>query len=209
MIDSIWLRALMAALLAVLPVLLPAGCVLTALTGCSAHWWGGEDTGRTPGVHVIAPSLFNPGEISVTSQLQARISKLKYVGGTKDTPASFELEGDFGQDVASVIREQPAKLDAIARVQHEQAVYWEAMGKAVASWISEIAPIFNVMALAKIRTVDQGLQLTLPGGFSVGSKRIETPADLEGLIQSVISSTEKARASFEAGAPTTQPQGHD
>lgn len=157
--------------------------LVLGLPGCSAKYWGGEATGENPGIHYRGASLWNPPEFRMTSngRLGAELVDVRY-----DPNGPFHMRFEkplLDQNASDVMREEVAKLAGIAQVQHEQAVYWQAMGAAVRSWIEELVPMINILALAKIHTSESGLSLTLPNGMTLGGKRIETPADLTGYLQ--------------------------
>lgn len=157
--------------------------IVLSLWGCSAKYWGGEATGENPGIHYRGASLWNPPEFRMTSngRLGAELVDVRY-----DPNGPFHMRFEkplLDQNASDVMREEVAKLAGIAQVQHEQAVYWQALGAAVRSWIEEVAPLINVLALAKMHRTESGLSLTLPNGVTLGGQRIETPPDLTGYLQ--------------------------
>lgn len=152
--------------LAIAGVALVLMVALIACSGCSAQWWAGENAGRTPGVHLFGPTLFTPAELSVTSDLKAKIKKLEYTGASQSQPSTFTLVGEFGQDVSAVLKEQPAVLAQVAVVQHEQVLYVEATWKGIVGALHEIMPALSAMTAAKAVMTDVGQALLVPQGVT-------------------------------------------
>lgn len=174
--------------------------LLLATCGCSAQYWGGEDAGRTPGVHVLAPSLFSRGEVSFTGEGGGKVRRLMYRGSSETQPAMLEAEGvEFSQSTANVLALQTAKLEAIAAVQRTQVEYLNQMLTGIRGIVAEIVPVLKLLAAARIQSTSEGVTLTLPGGFQVGRTRMTEPADVAAYLAGV------ARTLETAAAPATQP----
>lgn len=187
------------------------GIMLLVFSGCSAHYWGGENMGRTPGVHVRTPSLFSRGELSVTSDCNAEVGRLSYSGSTETQPATVNLENaKFGQAVAPVLREIPAVLDATARVQYVQVQYFEQIKQTVIGLAHELMPLFNILAMARIQgSTETGWNMSLPSGLSIGGKKVTQPQDLSKYFEQVSTWMGKTAAKVEEASivpvPTSLP----
>lgn len=184
-------------------ILLGLLAMLAANSGCAAGYWGGKTSGERPGVRVAGPTLFSPAEIDVTSDTNAKLKLLKY--------GELEIhEAEFGQSASSVVREEPAKIDAIARLQLTQVEYarvWGDVVKHVADVVRDFVPVFKLMALADMIPTERGIQMTLPNGFSIGQRTITTPQDLRALLNETTAGLEAVVESAEPPkqTPASQP----
>jgi hypothetical protein len=166
------------------------------LTGCSAAYWGGEASGSSPGIHIRGPWAFGPASISATADTTAEAELIQWQKDDGFTARNIR----FGQNAAAVVREEPAKIVAIAELQDSQGRYVESLGRAVKGVLEEIMPVLQVLALAKFRQTDSGWQATLPNGLSLGrTKSVKTPEELSAFFAKALEAVQKVQI------PTTQP----
>jgi hypothetical protein len=171
--------------------------MLAANSGCSALHWGGKTSGERPGVRVAGPTLFSPAEIDVTSDTNAKLKLLKY--------GELEIhEAEFGQSASSVVREEPAKIRAIADLQMTQVEYARVTWNGVRDLAREIVPIFKLLAMANFIPTDSGMSLTLPNGFSIGQHTITSPQEMQAVFQQAAASLE-AISESDMPTPASQP----
>lgn len=180
---------------------------LVLFSGCSAMYWGGENAGRTPGVHIKTPGLFSRGELSVSSDCNAEVGKLSYSGSTETQPASVAMENaKFGQAVSPVLREIPPVIDATTRLQYTQVQYIESVGKTLVGLAHEFMPLFNILAMARIQgSAETGWNMTLPSGLSIGGKKVTQAADLQKYFEEVSKWMGQTERTLEA-VTATRPQ---
>lgn len=177
----------------------------TALNfGCSALHNVGEAS-DSPGVHVRAPSLFERGEIAVTADTVASLDELSYEGGKL-----ILKNAKFGQKVVDATSAQVAKIEAIGDAQSEIA---RARGEAIAQGINasaelieSIIPIFQWLQLGKLTPRGNEMELTLPGGFSIGNKRINGSAEAQAALIQLFNQAQQAKSDVSrAQAAASQP----
>lgn len=162
--------------------LLMQGC----LAGCSAQHWVGESA-NNPGVEAHGGNFWTPAGFSVTGNTNASVESLAYTGHTDTMPSSMTVTGlTFGQDVSSVIKEQPAKIAAITEAQRVQVEYAAAVGQMVTTVVHDLTPFFNLLAAAGINSTSSGMSMTLPNGFSIGKTKINNPVDLSNYIRATL-----------------------
>ena len=159
--------------------ILAAILAVAAGTGCNATHWLGESAGEAPGFEMRGGGVFDPPRVKVTSDCHARAKRVKW---TNKDGSSFEMEEpEFGQMASDVVREEPAKIAAVGEGQRGQAEY-------VAAWlgpeglrgiVSELVPIFSLLAAAQIQETTSGWQFTLPNGMQIGRERVTHPAQLQ------------------------------
>lgn len=162
------------------PILVGLGALLAPAcnVGCSASYWGGGAT-ENPGVHLRGPSFFRRAALDVTADTTASVAKVQF---SKDD--GFLLENaTFGQDATTTTTAQIPKIDAVARLQRVQVEYAQTVLTGIREIVRELVPVFNILAAARVTQTDSGMTFTLPNGFSVGSRRVTTPADLTALFK--------------------------
>ena len=168
-----------------------------SLCGCSALWWGGETT-RQPGLTVRqGPGGF---ELHATADTHARVARLRM--------GSAEVEdAEFGQSASSVVEVEPAKLDAVARLQLTQAEYARITWAGVAGLLAqvrdiaaELTPVLRLLAAAELADTERGVTMTLPGGLTLGGREVRSSRDL----REWLGDAERRLAEV---APTAQPSG--
>jgi len=199
---------------AVLSLTLPlCGCLTLSLCGCKAGYWGGDTAGKRPGLEMHGPSLFRGARLEATADSKAKLGKAKYeVIRTEDgkTTSTFEMTDlDYGQTVDSVISAEAQKLNGIALVQRTQTEYVSALLTGIRGIVHELMPLLSLLAAADIQTTESGFTFTLPNGFSIGNKKVETPADIKDIIDSTMSAlqplTDTAPNTAVSGPPASQP----
>lgn len=172
--------------------------ILTAgLSGCSASHWGGQDAGQTPGVHVRR-SLFG-GSMSFTGDGTGKVDKAAYKTDGKLTEVSVEGV-EFDQTASAVVREQPAKIDAIAGLQRTQVEYVQALSAGIRDIVGEIVPVLKLLAAAELVTTERGITATLPNGITIGQRTVQSAEDLAEILDAVVEALEPL-------APASRPTG--
>ncbi len=180
--------------------------LLCLLPGCSANHNLGEVAER-PGVEVRGPTLFSPARIKVSSDCSAELTKLEYGAD------GLKLEGaKFGQSASAVAALDPAVAEAIGAAQSSIA---KARGEAIAQGIhasadviDSLIPILGWLQLGNLTPHENGMQLTLPGGFEIGGKSITGNAELQSTLAQLLTQAQSARSAVStAQAATSQPAG--
>jgi hypothetical protein len=197
-------------------VVLSLMVLLVALSGCSALHWGGETAGESPGFRVRGGDLWRPAELKVTSDCNAVIGHAEYQGaaGKDGAPGTrFVLDDTtFGQSASSVVREEPAKLDAISRLQMTQVEYARVTWSGIHDLAAELVPLLKLLALAQFTQTESGLTATLPGGLTIGGRTISGPAEMQEFFRQAAATVEHLAPAPEPGsvpgsASTTRPAG--
>lgn len=169
-----------------------------ALSGCSARHWGGATT-EQPGFKVAAGAV----RVEATANMHAKADKLKL--------GEFEAENiEFGQDPAEVVKAEPAKLDAIARLQLTQVEYARVTWGGVRDLAAELVPVLKLLALAQFTQTETGLTATLPGGLTIGKHTLTRPAELQEFFRQAVATLEPLVPPDDTGsvpepAPETEP----
>jgi hypothetical protein len=183
-----------------------------ALSGCSALHWGGEAAGESPGFRVRGADLWYPAELKATSDCNAVIGHAEYQGppGKDGTPgARFVLrDTTFGQNASAVVREEPAKIDAVSRLQLTQVEYARVTWAGVKGVLAEVMPVLKLLALANFTSTESGFTATLPSGLTLGGKTITQPADLQEFFKEAVRTLEpvaERAADPNAVTPGSQP----
>lgn len=178
---------------AALPLLGLGGC----LGGCSANHWGGDTAGQRPGVSLRGRSLWGPAKLEVTSDCSATLDKLEY--------GSLKLENArFGQSAAAVVAVEPAKLEAIARVQEAQVAYVGALLTGIRDIVHEVVPVLKLLAMGNFVDTSSGIQMTLPNGLSFGQTTARNASELRALLADALHSVESV-SELPRAPPATQP----
>lgn len=185
--------------------------VLALFGGCTAAYWGGQDAGQTPGLHVRAGNLFSGPTADYTPNGSASLKDLSFSETRKDgSTKTFAASGfTTTQNVSEVEASQVAKIDAIARLQEVQVDYVKATFDGLSKLAQQIVPLLELFATAGISSTEHGLTLTLPNGASLGGKTITTPADLAGIIQAANSALHTVATGTPMPAATQPASGTD
>lgn len=189
----------MATMTLVVALFVAAVTLATSCVGCSALLWGGEASGENPGFRMRGADLWHPAEVRVSSDCNAEVERVEYTEGSDAAGAQFVLVGArFEQSASAVVREEPAKIRAIADLQMTQVEYARVTWQGIHDLAAELAPVFKLLALSQFEQTDTGLTVTLPGGLEIGGHRTSDPAELAELFRA-------ASETLETLAPTTQP----
>lgn len=97
---------------------------------------------------------------------------------------------EFEQSASAVVREEPAKIRAIAELQSTQVEYAKATWSGIRDLAGELAPVLKLLALAQFEQTDAGLTATFPGGLTVGTHRTSDPAELAELFRAASEAVE-------------------
>lgn len=149
------------------------------LTGCSALHWGGGTT-KQPGFSIRAGQI----RVEATADIQARADELKL--------GEFQATNiEFGQKPSQVVAVEPAKLDAIARLQLTQVEYARVTWDGVRSVAAELLPVLKLLALTQFAQTEAGLTATLPGGVTIGTRALSGPAELQEFFRQAVGTVER------------------
>lgn len=197
MID---LRMLVPALVS----LVLGGC----LSGCSANHWLGDVAGRRPGVLVEKWGLFGGARFEVTSDCNASADEFSIEsetpGESGDTRFAVRLiKPRFGQSASAVVKEEPAKIDAIARGQLTQVEYARVTWNGVRDLAREIMPIVGMFSGAFGSMTESAFNATFPGGFSLGKTKVTKPTEAANALAEMLARLKDADAAAEEATENT------
>ncbi len=164
--------------------------------GCSAAYWGGDTSGERPGVRVRTGLLGTEAEVS--SDCNAKIRKMEY----SPMKGLIIEDGEFGQSASAVVREEPAKIRAIGDLQLTQVEYAKATWAGVIGLAHELVPVLKLLAMADWTATETGWTATLPGGLSLGTHRITSPAQIKELLTEAAATVESVANKEPATQPT-------
>lgn len=142
-------------------------------TGCGAGYWGGQDSGETPGMRV--QSGLTGRSIEFTGNTNVSLENLNWSG--EKGKSNLDVQGlNYGLNVSEVVTAQVPKIDAIGRLQLTQVEYAKIVYPAIVDALkSTLGPFLGLLAAGNFQQTSDGLQLTLPGGFAIGKTNTSAP----------------------------------
>ncbi|TWT45013.1 hypothetical protein RAS1_14340 [Phycisphaerae bacterium RAS1] len=173
-----------------------AAPLLLSLSGC-ALLAGGKTAAEKPGFEIQVPNFWRAGKLAITSDANLRARKLTVSVPLADgRVASFEAHDlEYGQAVVAAIDAEARKVRAIGQL-HEAvgrgvANVVASVGQAIATAAPALSPLMAALAAAEMVTTERGLQLTLPGGFSIGGTTVTRADEARAILTAL---AEAARA---------------
>jgi hypothetical protein len=181
--------------------------LVVLLGGCSANYWGGKTSGERPGMKV-KKSAFGV-EFDLTSNNSSGAKKIEIKTAKGDSISIEDMS--INQNTSDVVKEEPAKILAIAEVQRTQGEYVEKLTTGIRGIVSEVftglAPFLNILASAKIQKTSTGINLELPGGLKIGGTKTTEPAEISKYLVDLSQKVQKAKIALDESEKntTTQP----
>ena len=180
------------------------------LVGCSANHWLGDTAGRRPGVLVEKGNLFGYARFEVSSDCEATVKEMRIAlssDGAEGGGSSQEItlrDAKFGQSASAVVREEPAKIDAIARGQMTQVEYARVTWNGVRDLAHEIMPIVGLFSGVFGGMTESAFNATFPGGFSLGKTKVTKPNEASAALADMLLRLKAAEAAAESAV--TEPE---
>lgn len=170
--------------------------VVLCVGGCSANYWGGETSGKRPGV-VAERTLFG-AKVEMTSDGTGSVERVAYSDKAGNYLEINDLKID--QKPSDVVKEEPAKIMAIAEIQRTQTEYVKELTVGIKGIVSEIMPVFQLLAMAKLTPTSTGFNMTLPSGVGFETYKNKSPQEMQDLFNTALKQLETLRQ-----IPTSQP----
>lgn len=188
-----------------------ASGLVAVLFGCSALHWGGDVSGRRPGVCYEQGSLFWYSRFEVSSDCNARVGEMtldmttpgEETTGPGTSRKLVIRDAEFGQSASAVVKEEPAKIDAIGRLQMTQVEYARVTWNGVTGLAKAITPIVGMLSGVFNAMTDTSFNAMFPGGFSVGSTKVTKPNEATAVLAEMMRALNQVENS--APPPATQP----
>lgn len=160
--------------------------IISSCGGCSAGYWGGRTSGERPGI-MFQKNVFG-AKFEMSSNGEAKVDNVSYTDS--DNRSIFVSGLKYNQTPSEVVKAEPAKIDAIARLQLTQVEYARVTWEGVTNVVREIVPVLKLLAMANFTQTESGMALTLPNGIKIGANTLTKPVDFKNYLDSVAKTLE-------------------
>jgi len=174
--------------------------LVCVFAGCSANHWGGETSGKRPGV-AVQTGLFGT-KAEMTSDGIGKVDEISFVKSKEGSTLTVKNLA-LNQTASAVVKEEPAKIKAIAELQETQVEYVKELTAGIKGIVSEVMPVLNLLAMAKFNTTSSGITMTLPNGTSLGTQKISSGTDLQSAIVAALNKTQTLQTALNRQTTTT------